>query len=185
LISTQDFKPGLTIELDGHVYQIQSSEHHKPGKGQAVVRTRLKDIKTGNVFSKTFRSGEKVEQAHVARKVHQYLYNDSSTFFFMDNDTYDQVELTSDQVGELAQWLKEGEEVQIITYESQLIGIEVANTVVREVVQTDPGLRGDTASGGNKPAVIEGGATVTVPLYLEQGTKIKVDTRSGEYVERA
>jgi elongation factor P len=185
LISTQDFKPGLTIELDGIVYQILTSEHYKPGKGQAVVRTRLRDIKNGSVFSKTFRSGDKVEQAHVSRKTHQYLYNDGEKYYFMDNDTYDQIELEAEQVGELSKWLKESEDVQIVTHDNQLIGIEVANTVVREVIQTDPGLRGDTASGGNKPAVIEGGAVVTVPLYLENGTKIRVDTRTGEYVERA
>jgi elongation factor P len=185
LVSTQDFKPGLTIELDGHVYQIISSEHYKPGKGQAVVRTRLRDIKTGNVFAKTFRSGEKVGRAHVERKDYQFLYGAADTFYFMDNESYEQIELTADQVGELAKWLKDGEDVQLITYEGELIGLEVANTVVREVIQTEPGLRGDTASGGNKPAVIEGGATVTVPLFIEVGTKIKVDTRSGEYVERA
>lgn len=185
MVSTQDFKPGLTIELDGHVYQIISSEHYKPGKGQAVVRTRLRDIKTGNVFAKTFRSGEKVGRAHVERKDYQYLYSAADTFYFMDNDSYEQIELTADQVGELAKWLKDGEDVQLVTYEGELIGLEVANTVIREVIQTEPGLRGDTASGGNKPAVIEGGATVTVPLFIEVGTKIKVDTRSGEYVERA
>ncbi|NSW56637.1 MAG: elongation factor P [Armatimonadetes bacterium] len=185
MVSTQDFKPGLTIELDGHVYQIISSEHHKPGKGQAVVRTRLRDIKTGNVFAKTFRSGEKVERAHVERKDYQYLYSAANTYYFMDNDSYEQIELTADQVGELAKWLKDGEDVQLVTYEGELIGLEVANTVIREVIQTEPGLRGDTASGGSKPAVIEGGATVTVPLFIEVGTKIKVDTRSGEYVERA
>lgn len=167
------------------MYQIISSQHHKPGKGQAVVRTKLRDIKTGSVFQKTFRSGEKVGRAHVDRSQHQYLYSDGSLYVFMDNETYDQVELTGDQVGELAVWLKEGEDVQLVTYEGQLIGIEVANTVVREITQTDPGLRGDTATGGSKPAVIEGGAAVTVPLFIEVGTKIKVDTRSGEYVERA
>ncbi len=185
MVATSDFKPGLTIELDGHVYQIVTSEHHKPGKGQAVVRTKLRDIKTGNVFSKTFRSGEKVPRAHVERSSNQYLYNDGAKYYFMDNESYDQVELTADQVGELAQWLKDGEDVEIVTYEGDLIGIEVANTVIREVTQTDPGLRGDTATGGTKPAVIEGGATVTVPLFIDVGTKIKVDTRSGEYVERA
>ncbi len=185
MVSTQDFKTGLTIELDGHVYQIITSEHYKPGKGQAVVRTKLRDIKTGNVFNKTFRSGDKVGRAHVARRNHQFLYSDGETFYFMDNETYDQVELTVDQVGELAKWLKESEDVAIITYEGELIGIEVANTVIREVVRTDPGLRGDTATGGTKPAVLEGGATVMVPLFLQEGEKVKIDTRSGEYVERA
>lgn len=185
MISTADFKAGLTIELDGNVYQIVSSEFYKPGKGQAVVRTRLRDIKTGSVFNKTFRSGEKVERAHVQRAPHQFLYSDGETYFFMDSESYDQVELNADQLGELARWLKEGEDVRLVTYESELIGIEVADTVVREVVRTDPGVRGDTATGGTKPAVVEGGATVTVPLFIEEGQKIKIDTRSGEYVERA
>ena len=185
MIATSDFKPGLTIELDGTVYQIIMSEHHKPGKGQAVVRTKLRDIKTGNVFAKTFRAGEKFEHARVERTNNQFLYSDGETFYFMDNDNYDQKELTVAQVGELSVWLKESEDVAIVTYEGELIGIEVANTVIREVVQSDPGLKGDTASGGNKPAMIEGGAMVTVPLFVQQGDKIKVDTRSGEYVERA
>lgn len=185
LITTSDFKTGMTIELDGHVYQIVTSEFHKPGKGQAVVRTKLRDIRTGNVFQKTFRSGEKVERARVDRTTNQFLYTDGATYYFMDNESYEQTELTDEQVGELAKWLKEGEDVQIITYEGELIGIEVANTLIREVVETDPGLRGDTATGGTKPAVLEGGATVTVPLFVQQGEKIKVDTRSGEYVERA
>jgi elongation factor P len=185
LISTSDFKAGLTIELDGRVYQIISSEFHKPGKGQAVVRTKLRDIRTGAVFQKTFRSGEKVERAHVDRKSHQYLYADGNNYYFMDNETYDQIEIGAEQIGELAKWLKEGEDVTVVSYEGQLIGIEVPNTVIREVIETDPGLRGDTATGGTKPAVIEGGATVMVPLFVQQGEKIKVDTRSGEYVERA
>lgn len=185
MISTADFKAGLTIELDGNVYQIVSSEFYKPGKGQAVVRTRLRDIKTGNVFNKTFRSGEKVERAMVQRAPHQFLYSDGQTYFFMDNESYDQVELTAEQVGELACWLKEGEDVRLVMYEGELIGMEVADTVVREVVRTDPGVRGDTATGGAKPAVVEGGVTVTVPLFIEEGEKIRIDTRSGEYVERA
>jgi elongation factor P len=185
LISTSDFKPGLTIELDGHVYQIVMTEFHKPGKGQAVMRTKLRDVKSGNVFQKTFRSGEKVEQARIERSNCQYLYDDGVNYYFMDNETYDQRELSIEQVGELAKWLKESEDVQIVTYEGELIGIEIPNTVIREVVETDPGLRGDTATGGTKPATIEGGPVVTVPLFIEIGEKIKVDTRSGEYVERA
>jgi elongation factor P len=185
VISTQDFKPGLTIELDGHVYQIVSSEHYKPGKGQAVVRTRLRDVRSGNVFNKTFRSGEKVEQARIDRAQCQYLYNDGAQFYFMNNENYDQVELAEEQIGEMAKWLKESEDVQIVTYEGELIGIEVPNTIIREVIETDPGLRGDTATGGTKPATVEGGAVVTVPLFIEVGEKLKIDTRSGEYVERA
>lgn len=185
MISTSDFKPGLTIELDGTVYQIVTTEFHKPGKGQAVVRTKLRDVRSGSVFQKTFRSGEKVEPARIDRTNCQYLYDDSDNYYFMDNETYDQREVPKEQIGELAKWLKETEDVQIVTYEGELIGIEVPNTVIRAVVETDPGLRGDTATGGTKPATIEGGAVVTVPLFIEIGEMIKVDTRSGEYVERA
>jgi len=184
LISTSDFKAGLTIELDGRVYQLVSSEFHKPGKGQAVVRTRLRDIENGNVFAKTFRSGEKVQTAHVRRQELQYLYRSGDVFCFMDTQNYDQVELPQKLVGEQEKWLKEGESVWLISHEGQPLGLEVANTVERRVIRTDPGVRGDTAQGGSKPAVLEGGHTVTVPLFINQADVVRVDTRSGEYVTR-
>lgn len=184
MISTSDFKTGLTIELDGKVYQIVNTEFHKPGKGQAVVRTRLRDMETGNVFAKTFRSGEKVEPARVERKEMQFLYATGDMFVFMDLESYDQVELSSEQVADQAQWLKDGESVWFISHNNRILGIDVANTVDRRVIKTDPGVRGDTAQGGTKPAVIEGGATVTVPLFVSQDEVIRVDTRSGEYVTR-
>jgi elongation factor P len=184
LISTSDFKTGLTFELDGQVYMIVSSEFYKPGKGQAVVRTKVRDIRTGNVYSKTFKSGEKFERAHVDRKEMQYLYGSGESFTFMDLDSYEQVDIPASSVEESAKWFKEGETVLVIQYEGELIGVEVANTVDRRVTQTDPGLRGDTAQGGNKPAVVEGGAIVTVPLFISNGDVLKIDTRSGEYVER-
>ncbi len=183
-VSTAEFKPGLTIELDGQVYQIVTTEHHKPGKGHAVVRTRLRDVKTGRVYDKTFRSGEKVESAHVERKKMQYLYTDGSTYAFMDNRDYEQVELSAEQVGEDAPWLKEGEDVDVTMYQGQVLGIEVATAVIRAVERTDPGVRGDTATGGTKPAVVEGGATVQVPLFVSIGDVIKIDTRTAAYVER-
>jgi elongation factor P len=183
-VSTSDFKPGLTIELDGQVYQIVSSEHYKPGKGQAVVRTKLRDVRTGNVYDKTFRAGEKVETAHVERRRMQFLYTDGSSYFFMDSDNYDQRELTEEQVGESALWLKEGEEVHVALYEGQLLGVETQHTVDRKVERTDPGIRGDTATGGTKPAVVEGGATVQVPLFVNVGDMIRVDTRNGQYLTR-
>jgi elongation factor P len=184
LISTSDFKPGLTIELDGKVYQIVTQEFHKPGKGQAVLRTRLRDMETGNVFAKTFRSGEKVEPARVERKEMQFLYGTGDTYMFMDLETYDQVEMSKEQVAEQGKWLKDGESVWFISHESKLLGIDVANTVDRRVIRTEPGLRGDTAQGGNKPATIEGGHIVTVPLFVNQDDVIRVDTRTGEYVTR-
>ncbi len=184
MISTSDFKPGLTIELDGKVYQIVTQEFHKPGKGQAVLRTRLRDMETGNVFAKTFRSGEKVEPARVERKEMQYLYGTGDTYMFMDLDTYDQIEMSKEQVGEQGQWLKDGESVWFISHNDKLLGIDVANTVDRRVIRTEPGLRGDTAQGGNKPATVEGGPIVTVPLFVNQDDVIRVDTRTGEYVTR-
>lgn len=184
MISTSDFKPGLTIELDGKVYQIVTQEFHKPGKGQAVLRTRLRDMETGNVFAKTFRSGEKVEPARVDRKEMQFLYATGDTFVFMDLESYDQVELSAEQIADQAKWLKDGESVWFIIHKSDILGIDVANTVDRRVVRTDPGLRGDTAQGGTKPATLEGGHVVTVPLFVNQDDVIRVDTRSGEYVTR-
>lgn len=184
MISTSDFKPGLTIELDGKVYQIVTQEFHKPGKGQAVLRTRLRDMETGNVFAKTFRSGEKVEPARVERREMQFLYATGDTYVFMDLETYDQVEMSATQVADQAKWLKDGESVWFISHESKLLGIDVANTVDRRVIRTEPGLRGDTAQGGTKPATVEGGAVVTVPLFVNQDDMIRVDTRSGEYVTR-
>lgn len=184
MISTSDFKTGLTIELDGKVYQIVSHEFHKPGKGGAVVRTRLRDMKTGSVFAKTFRSGEKVEPARVDRKEVQFLYATGDTFVFMDLESYDQIEMNQAQVADQAKWLKDGESVWFISHNNELLGIDVANTVDRRVVRTEPGLRGDTAQGGTKPATVEGGAIVTVPLFVNQDDVIRVDTRSGEYVTR-
>jgi elongation factor P len=184
-VSTAEFKSGLTIELDGQVYQIVSSEHYKPGKGQAVVRTKLRDVRTGNVYDKTFRAGEKVETAHVSRKKMQFLYSDGTSCYFMDNNTYDQVELTTDQVGDQVVWLKEGEDVDVTMYEGEVLGVEAAHTVIRKIERTDPGVRGDTATGGTKPAVVEGGATVQVPLFVNEGEAIKIDTRTGAYLQRA
>lgn len=183
-VSTAEFKPGLTIELDGTVYQIVNCEHHKPGKGHAVMRTKLRDVRTGRVYEKTFRSGEKVETAHVERKKMQYLYTDGSSYTFMDNRDYEQVELSAEQVGEDTVWLKEGEDVDVTMCQGQLLGIEVATAVIRTVQRTDPGIRGDTATGGSKPAVLEGGATVQVPLFVNVGDVIKVDTRTAAYIER-
>jgi len=183
-VSTAEFKPGLTIELDGQVYQIVTSEHYKPGKGQAVVRTKLRDVRTGNVYEKTFRSGEKVATARVERKRMQFLYTDGSSYYLMDNQSYDQFELTGEQVGESAQWLKEGEEVDVTLHEGQLLGLEPQKHVERKVERTDPGIRGDTATGGTKPAVIEGGVTIQVPLFVSLGETIKVNTQTGEYITR-
>jgi len=184
VIAVNDLKSGLTIELDGQVYQVISSEHHKPGKGQAVVRTRLREVESGKVFNKTFNAGIKVQRAHVDRRNMQYLYSRDDIFYLMDTENYEQIEISRAQIRDVAQWLKEGETVMIASYQGKLLGLEPPQTVERAVTKTEPGVRGDTAQGGTKPALIEGGVTVTVPLFVNQGDIIKVDTTTGEYVER-
>jgi elongation factor P len=184
LISTADFKPGLTIELDGEVYQIMRVEHIKSGRGAAVVKTKLRHARTGALMERTFRSGERVERARVEHREALYLYTDGENYYFQDVESFDEIMLTANQIGESASWLKEGESITVLQFEGQLIGIELPQTVERRVVETDPGLRGDTASGGSKPAKVEGGITVQVPLFVGEGDVIKIDTRTGEYVER-
>lgn len=185
MITPNDFKPGLTIELDGRVLQVVSADHHKQGRGDAVVRTRLRDLETGELFNKTFRSSESIERAHVDRRDFQFLYTTGDTYVFMDMASYEQRELTEEVLGANVRWLKEGETIQLALYEGTIVGLEVDKTVDRRVVQTDPGLRGDTAQGGTKPATIEGGAVVQVPLFVDKGEVIRVDTETGEYVSRA
>jgi elongation factor P len=184
VITTADFKPGLTIELDGDVYVILRVDHIKPGRGAAVVKVRLRNIRSGANSEKTFRSGERVERAMIQHRNALYLYTDGENFYFQDEENFDEVTLTQEQLGDLAAWLKEGETVMLSLHEGSLVGIEIGQTVAREVVQTEPGVKGDTASGGTKPATIEGGVIVQVPFFINEGDTIKVDTRSGEYVER-
>jgi len=184
LITPNDFRPGLTIELDGRVLQVMSADHHKQGRGDAIVRTRLRDIENGDIFTKTFRSNESIERAHVERRDYQYLYSTGDGYVFMDTEDYEQRELTPEILGDNIKWLKEGENVQLALYQGKIIGFEVSKTVDRRVVQTDPGLRGDTAQGGTKPATIEGGTVVTVPLFVQNGDVIRVETSSGNYVGR-
>ncbi len=184
MITPNDFRPGLTIELDGRVLQIVSADHHKQGRGDAIVRTKLRDLETGNVFQKTFRSNEDIETAHVNRRDFQFLYTTGDTFVFMDTETYEQRELDKEMLGERVKWLKEGENVQFALYEGQIVDMEIPKTVDRRVTKTDPGLRGNTAQGGTKPATLEGGAVVQVPLFVDQGEMVRVDTETEEYVSR-
>ena len=184
MISTADFKRGLTIELDGEVFQIADFQHVKPGKGGAFVRTKLRNLRTGNVFDRTFRAGERMEMARVERRPMQYLYRSGSDYVLMDLQTYDQMTVGPDQLAEGVKYLKEGLEVAVVMHEDRVIGVELPDTVELQVTQTDPGLRGDTASGGSKPAALETGAVVDVPLFINPGDIIRVDTRSGEYVAR-
>jgi elongation factor P len=184
MASTSDFKNGLTIELDGGVFQIIEFQHVKPGKGGAFVRTRLRKMATGQVIDKTFRAGESVEVARVERKMMQFLYHTGDDYVFMDNETFDQITLNKEQLGPQVKFLKDNSDVMVITHEERLLGVELPDTIDAEVVQTDPGLKGDTASGGSKPATIETGAVVTVPLFINEGDRIRVDTRSEKYIER-
>jgi len=186
LIDTSDFRNGLSIILDGTIYTIVEWQHVKPGKGGAFVRTKLKNVRNGAVIDKTFRAGEKMEQAVLDRRKMQYLYNTGDEYVFMDNEDYEQISLPKSELGEqTTKYLKEGMEVEALTHNGMVLGIELPFFMTLEVVETDPGLRGDTASGGSKPATLETGAVVQVPLFISVGDKIKVDTRTDTYLERA
>ena len=174
---------GMTVEIDGNVYQIIEFQHVKPGKGAAFVRTKLKNIKSGGVVEKTFRPTEKFENAHIDRADMQYLYN-RWWYLFMDVNTYDQIPLSSDMVGDSLKFVKENEMVKICSHKGQVFSIEPPLFVELEITETEPGFKGDTATGATKPAVVETGATVYVPLFVDQGDKIKIDTRTGEYLSR-
>ena len=183
-ISVNDFRTGITIELDGQLYQVVDFQHVKPGKGAAFVRSKLKNIEKGTTVEKTFRGGEKVQRAIVERKPYQYLYASDDDFVFMDNSTYEQVTVSNQLMGDGLKWLKDSMEVQIVFHGDRILEVEMPNFVELEVTQTDPGLKGDTAQGGSKPATVETGAVVTVPLFVEEGDVLQIDTRSGEYLKR-
>lgn len=183
-ISTADFRTGLTIETAGELYSIVGFQHVKPGKGGAFVRTKLRNLRTGAVTDKTFRAGERMEQAMIQRRPMQFLYRTGEDLVFMDMETFDQTTLSIGQVGDGVGYLKPDLEVTVMTYEDELLGVELPHSVDLKVTKTDPGLRGDTATGGSKPATLESGAVVTVPLFLNEGDVIRVDTRSGKYLER-
>ncbi len=183
-MDTSDFKNGISIILDGVIYTISEFQHVKPGKGPAFVRTKLKNVKVGSTVEKTFRAGEKMEQAFLDRKAMQYLYSTGDAFVFMDQEDFDQIEMTSPQLGSQAKYLKENLEVQVLTHNGEVLGVDFPITMELAVTETDPGLRGDTASGGSKPATVETGAIINVPLFINVGDKIKVDTRTDSYLER-
>jgi elongation factor P len=182
-VSTAEFKKGLKIQLDGEPYSIVDFQHVKPGKGGAFVRTKLKHMKLGRVIDNTFRAGEKVDLVDFEEKAMQYLYRDDR-YHFMDLETYDQVALSEEEVGESRDFLKETIEVEILFIDGSPVTVELPNFIELRIVKTDPGLRGDTATGGSKPATLETGAVVQVPLFLNEGDVVKVDTRSGEYLSR-
>ena len=184
MISAGDFRNGITIEMDNGIYQIIEFQHVKPGKGAAFVRTKLKNIKSGGVVEKTFRPTEKCPQARIDRKEMQYLYSDGDMFNFMDVETYDQISLTKDEIGDSLKFVKENEMVKMLSHNGSVFAIEPPLFVELEVTETEPGFKGDTATGASKPATVETGATVSVPLFVEIGDKIKIDTRTSEYLSR-
>ena len=184
MISAGEFRNGITIEMDGSIYQILEFQHVKPGKGAAFVRTKLKNIISGGVIEKSFRPTEKFPQARIDRKDMQYLYSDGDLYYFMDVETFDQIALNEDTVGDALKFVKENEMVKVCSHDGDVFALEPPLFVELEITETEPGFKGDTATGATKPAVVETGAQVNVPLFVNQGDKIKIDTRTGEYLSR-
>lgn len=184
MISTKDFRTGLKIEIDGKPFEIVEFQHFKPGKGGAMMRTKLRQLLTGQVLDKTFRSGEKVNKPDMAVVSMQYIYKDGEEFVFMDLETYEQMHVSADSVGDAGGYVKEGDTVKVLLYNGELIGVDLPANVNLTVAQTDPGVQGDRVSNATKPATMETGIVVNVPLFINEGDLIKVDTRSGEYLGR-
>ena len=184
MISSNDFRTGVTVELDGSVWRVVEFLHVKPGKGSAFVRTKLKNVETGNTVEKTFRAGETVPQANLEKRTMQYTYKDSEDLVFMDMETYEETRMNEESLGDRINFLKEEMEVNVIFWDEKVLEVELPTSVVLEITDTDPGVKGDTATGGTKPATVETGAQVMVPLFISIGEKIKVDTRDGSYLGR-
>ncbi|MGI6678578.1 MAG: elongation factor P [Dehalobacterium sp.] len=185
MISTNDFRTGVTIELDGDAYQVVDFQHVKPGKGSAFVRSKLRNVRTGAVIEKTFNAGEKLAKAHLEQKEMQYLYHDGSAFIMMDVNNFEQMSLNDDQIGDGKKYLKENMNIHILLFQGQVIGVDLPSQVDLEVTETEPGIKGDTASGGSKPATVETGAVVRVPFFINVGDVISINTKTGEYLGRA
>ncbi|GGE46608.1 elongation factor P [Pullulanibacillus camelliae] len=185
MISVNDFRTGLTIQVDGDIWSVIEFQHVKPGKGAAFVRSKLRNLRTGSIQEKTFRGGEKVDRAHIENRRMQYLYANGDQHTFMDLESYEQIELNAKQIADQLNFLKENMEVHIQSFEGETIGVELPNTVELEVTETEPGIKGDTASGGSKPAILETGYTVQVPFFINQGDVLIIDTRTGNYISRA
>lgn len=185
MVSAGDFRNGMTVEIEGNVFQIVEFQHVKPGKGAAFVRTKLKNIISGGVIEKSFRPTERFENAHIDRVDMQYLYNDGDFYNFMDVETFEQIALNNDQVGDSLKFVKENEMVKICSYKGNVFSIEPPLFVELVITDTEPGFKGDTATGATKPATVETGAVVMVPLFVNQDDKIRIDTRTGEYMARA
>ncbi len=184
MISSNDFRTGVSIVLDGSVWRVVEFLHVKPGKGSAFVRTKLKSVTTGNTVEKTFRAGETLPQANLEKSTMQHTYKDGDDFVFMDMETYEESRLNSQQIGDRVKYLNEGMEVDVLRWNDEVLGVELPNSVTLEVVETDPGVKGDTATGGTKPAKLESGATIMVPLFISQGERIRIDTRDDKYLGR-
>ena len=185
MISAGDFRNGLCFEMDGQVYQVVEFQHVKPGKGAAFVRTKYKNVKTGSVVERSFNPNEKFEQAQLERRDMQYIYADGDLYYFMDVDTYEQTPIHSDKIGDGTKFLKEEMICKVVSYKGDIFQVELPITVVLEITECEPGVKGDTANNASKYATLETGAVVKVPLFVNQNEKIKVDTRTGEYLERA
>ena len=184
MASTNDLKNGMVLNIDGQLWSVVEFQHVKPGKGPAFVRTKLKAVLSGKVVDKTFNAGTKVDTANVDKRTMQYLYKDGSEFVFMDTDTYDQIHVQPDTVGSAADYMLENQNAIVATHDGTPLYVELPASVVLEITHTDPGLQGDRSTGGTKPATLETGAQIAVPLFLETGTKVKVDTRDGSYLGR-
>jgi elongation factor P len=185
MISTNDLRTGMTIEVDGNLWSVVEFLHVKPGKGAAFVRTKLKNVETGNVMEKTFRAGEKVPRAVLDKREMQFLYKSDEDFVVMDNESYEQLTLTPEQIGDGVKYLKENMNIGVLQHDGKIIGIDIPNHVELEVVDTPPGEKGNTAQGGTKPATLETGAIVNVPFFINNGDVIRVDTRNNQYLDRA
>ncbi|SOC36168.1 elongation factor P [Ureibacillus acetophenoni] len=185
MISVNDFRTGLTIIVDGNLYRVLDFQHVKPGKGAAFVRSKLRNLRNGNVQEKTFRAGEKVEKAMVENRKMQYLYAQGDSHVFMDMESYEQTELAASQIEDELMYLLENMEVHIQSYQGEMLGIELPNTVTLEVTATEPGIKGDTATGGSKPATLQTGLVVNVPFFVNEGDKLVINTTDGSYVSRA
>lgn len=184
MISTSDFRTGLTVEVDNDVYQLIEFQHVKPGKGAAFVRTKMRNMRTGSVIERTFNPNEKLAPARIERQEVQYLYNDGENYNMMNMETYDQFTVSKADMGDSIKWLKENMILNIASYNSSIMGVDLPNTVELEVTDTAPGIKGDTASGGGKPATLETGAVINVPFFVNVGDVLQVDTRTGSYIKR-
>ena len=185
MISTNDFRTGVTVTIDGDAWQVVEFQHVKPGKGAAFVRAKMRNLCTGAVVERTFNAAERMPKAVVDRRAMQYLYQNGDLYVFMDNETYEQSELSKEQLGNAINFLKENMEAKIMVYDTRILGVELPNTVELKVQETEPGIKGDTATGGSKNATLETGYVVKVPLFINEGDVLRIDTRSGEYIERA